>query len=314
MIRDQEVQAGADDAGQRLDRVIAQHFPGVARARITEALAAGTILLNGRRAAKGAKVAAGDHLHIGALTERSDFRALPDASLPLTVLYEDADLFVVDKPAGMPVHPLAPNETGTLVNALLGRDPALGDIGEDPRFPALVHRLDTDTSGVMLAARTPDAYLFLRDEFRHHRVGKTYLALARGSPPAEGRLEHVLGHQPSRPGKMAVFAEAPEHSNLRLMRAVTCFTVTTRYEAYALLEVVIPTGVTHQIRAQLAAIGHPLAADTVYGGPGAVGELGLSRHFLHAAALTCRHPRTLAPLAFASPLPAELADVLARLS
>lgn len=313
MIQDQEWAATATEAGQRLDRVVAQRYPGVARARITDALASGTILLNGRRAAKGLKVARGDRIRIETLTERDDFRAQPDPSLPLVILHEDADILVVDKPAGMPVHPLDPQETGTLVNALLAHDPALGAIGDDPRFPALVHRLDTDTSGVMLAARTPEAYDFLRDAFRNHRVRKTYLALARGAPPASGHLEQVLGHLPSRPGKMAVYDEAPAHTNLRLMRAITDYAVQTRYAGYALLEVTIPTGVTHQIRAQLAAAGHPLAADTLYGGATAIGELGLQRHFLHAALLAFEHPRTLSPLQFSSALPAELTAVLASL-
>ncbi len=323
MIHDRAIIAGANDAGLRLDRLVAAHVGGTPRHSIAQAIAEGRITHNGRRAAKGLRVQAGDRIQIIALAEPSDLRALPNPELPLHILHADDHLVALDKPAGLPVHPLVAGETHTLVSALLAWDSALAAIGDDPRFPALAHRLDTDTSGVMLAGRTPAAYAALRTAFREHRVEKIYLALVRGAPPETGRLEHDLGHDPARPGTMRVFAPAPAPTPAspppprspppRLMRAITIFRVVTRYATHSLIEVRIPTGVTHQIRAQLAHIGHPIAGDTRYGGPTAAGELGLTRHFLHAASIALPHPADGQPLRVESPLPEPLARVLAEL-
>lgn len=313
MILERTLPADAADDGRRLDRVVATHCPGAARAQIVAAIDDGAITLNSRRAAKGTRVAAGDSILISRLLERADIRARPDPSLALSILYEDRAILALDKPAGIPTHPLGPDETGTLANALLAHDPSLAAIGDDPLFPSLVHRLDTDTSGVVLAARTPEAYAFLREEFRAHRVTKQYLALVRGSPPDRGRLEHLLAHNPSRPGHMLVFTELPSPPPRRPMRAVTQYEASARFRNYTLLRVVIPTGVTHQIRAQLAAHGYPIAGDLLYGGPSARGELGLARQFLHAATIAFQHPATRTALQVESPLPPELAAVLTML-
>jgi 23S rRNA pseudouridine1911/1915/1917 synthase len=314
MILERTLVADAVDDGQRLDRVVATHCPDAARAQILAAIEEGAITRNGRRAAKGARVAAGDSILISRLLERTDHRAQADPSMPLAILYEDGAILALDKPAGIPTHPLRSDETGTLTNALLAHDPALAAIGDDPLFPSLVHRLDTDTSGVVLAARTPRAYTFLRDAFRAHRVSKQYLALVRGSPPHHGRLENMLAHDPSRPGHMLVFTELPDPPPRRPMRAITQYESATRFRTHTLLRVVIPTGVTHQIRAQLAATGHPIAGDPLYGGSIASGELGLQRQFLHAASIAFEHPETHAPLQIESPLPPDLAAVLATLA
>lgn len=315
MIRNTTFRISDQEAGERLDRTVARRVPNSTRALILDAISAGRIQLNGRRADKGIKVRAGDEIRVQSLLERADNRAHPNPALPLTILHEDATLLVLDKPAGMPVHPLAAEETDTLANALVAYDPALAAIGDDPLFPALVHRLDTGTSGVMLAARTAEAYAFLREEFHVHRVEKEYRALVHGEPPASGRLEHYLAHHPARPGFMRVFAERPaRYAGPRLLQAVTEFTVITRYPGHALLSVRIPTGVTHQIRAQLAAFGHPIVGDALYGSPAADGEHGLGRHFLHAATIACPHPATREQVRFTAPLPAELSAVLAKLA
>lgn len=313
MIRNFTFEASAADAGQRLDRAVAAHCAGTTRAFVLDAIARGDILLNDRTAPKGVKLANGDRVLVIALFEQADKRVLPEPGLPLAVIHSDEALIVLDKPAGMPVHPLGPGETGTLANALVAREPALADIGDDPLFPALVHRLDTDTSGLVVAARTATAYAFMRDAFHEHRVEKHYRALVCGAPPDTGRLEHYLAHHPARPGFMRVFECRPErYAGPRLMQAVTEFRTVTRYRDYTLLDVTIPTGVTHQIRGQLAAAGFPIAGDLLYGRSPA--PLNLTRHFLHAVAIAFAHPTTGARVRFASPLPPDLQAALARIA
>ncbi|MCE9612661.1 MAG: RluA family pseudouridine synthase [Lentisphaerae bacterium] len=314
MIRDLTFTATAEDAGLRLDRVVARHCPGASRTFILDAIASGDILLNDRRALKGIKIRGGDRVFVRALFEEVDKRVRPEPDLPLQVIYQDEALIVLDKPAGMPVHPLGPGETGTLANALIAREPALADIGDDPRFPSLVHRLDNETSGLVVAARTASAYAFLRQAFHDHQVEKEYRALVRGSPPDEGRLQHYLAHEPANRGRMRVFRERPAtYAGPRLMQAVTEFKVLERLPGFTLLSVRIPTGVTHQIRAQLAAVGVPVVADRIYGGTLADGEWGLTRHFLHAATIAFTHPASGKTVRFEAPLAAELLAVLAEL-
>lgn len=313
MIEEISLTAGDDAAGLRLDRFIVQNVPSSTRALVLEAIVEGRVLLNGRRAAKGTKLRAGDDVRIARLPEQADRRAQPDPSVKLQIVFEDEDLLVLDKPARMPVHPLKISETGTLANGLIAAYPQLATVGDDPLFPALVHRIDTDTSGLVLAAKNDVAYAFLRDEFGRRWVCKEYTALVRGGAPDPGRLEHFLAHDPSRRGRMLAFADRPAAPGLRPMQAVTEYRVSKRCEGYSLLDVVIRTGVTHQIRCQLATAGYPIAGDTLYGGPGPGGELGLSRHFLHAAALEITHPRTRERVRFTAPLPQDLTLALTRL-
>jgi len=314
MIEGAEFVVSAAEAGQRVDRIVAGHFPAVARARIVDAIANGDVMVNDQPATKGAKFRAGDRVHVRRLLELADYHARPNPALPLAVLHEDGHVLVLDKPAGMPVHPLADDETDTLVNALLAHDPTLATIGDDPLFPALVHRLDTDTSGVMVAARTPAAYALLRDEFQRHRVAKDYAALVHGAPPDTGRLEHFLAHDPNRRGRMLVFESRPVRAALRPMRACTSYTVRQRFPGYTRLDVRIETGVTHQIRAQLAYSGHAIVGDQLYGEARADLALGLERHFLHAAAIAFTHPGSGQRVRFAAPLPPDLQGALAAIS
>lgn len=313
VIHDQTILATPADIGVRLDRVVATHCPGSTRAFILDAIANDDIFVNDRVAPKGSKIRAGDRILVHALFEQADKRVKPEPDLPLVVIHRDDALLVLDKPAGMPVHPLGPGETGTLANALVAREPALADIGDDPLFPSLAHRLDTDTSGLVVAARTAEAYTFLRDAFHQHRVDKTYCALVRGSPPDTARLQHYLAHLPDQPGRMRVFRERPEqYAGPRLMQAVTEFRVRTRYRDHALLDVRIETGVTHQIRAQLAAVGCPIAGDKLYGGT--PDRLDPPRQFLHAAALAFTHPTSGQTVRFTAPLPSDLEATLAQLT
>jgi 23S rRNA pseudouridine1911/1915/1917 synthase len=223
------------------------------------------------------------------------------------VVYEDADLLIVDKPAGLVVHPAPGHPSGTLVNALLGRHgPTFGGIA-GVRRPGIVHRLDRDTSGLLVVARDDAAQASLMAQLKARRVKKTYLALAHGSVgPAVGRIEAPIGRDPGHRTRMAVTASG--------RAATTGYRVRERFEGWTLLEVDLVTGRTHQIRVHLAAIGHPVAGDPVYGtATSRRGPAGLGRLFLHAWRLELTSPSSGRLIRAEAPLPDELEGVLAGL-
>mgnify|MGYP003586900212 CR=1 FL=1 len=294
-------------AGERLDRFLSDALPTTSRALIERALEREGIRLNSRTVRKGQRLREDDRLEVLELMEQSDWRAAPNPSPPFRVLLEDAAFVVLEKPSGQPVHPLDPDETGTTVNALLAAYPETAHVGPDRLFPAIVHRLDTETSGVLLAARDETAYRHLRGQFERHTVEKKYLALVAGVVRGSGRMEHVLSHADGPEHRMLASAPGATPRGRRPMRAVTEYTVRRAAGNATLLDIVIRTGVTHQIRCQLAAGGHPILGDALYGG---VSEGYAGRLFLHAAAIRFRHPRTNEPVCVESPLPEDLATVL----
>jgi 23S rRNA pseudouridine1911/1915/1917 synthase len=300
-----EREVPADAAPDRLDRAVAKLF-GVSRGRAMEWIAEGRVRIGGKRAPKGAPVQPGARISV-ALPPPD--QPAPEPDLPIRIVHADAHLIVADKPAGMPSHPLKPGEKGTAANALVGRFPELAQVGPSPREGGLVHRLDTDTSGLLLAARTDAAHAMLRAQFSARTVEKGYLALVGGEIHAGGEIALPLLHDPRDPRRMQA-ASDPEYAAEHGARAaVTRFLPLERKGGFTLLEVEIPTGVMHQIRAHLAFIGHPLAGDALYGGPEAP---GLSRHFLHAARLAFAHPDG-SRVRYQSPLPPDLASVLRAL-
>jgi 23S rRNA pseudouridine1911/1915/1917 synthase len=295
-----------DDAPKdRLDRAVARLF-GISRGRAMEWIAEDRVRVDGRRSPKGAQVGPGARVSVRQPPPDSP---VPQPELPIRIVHADAQIVVADKPAGMPSHPLKPGETGTAANALVGRFPELAGIGPAAREGGLVHRLDADTSGLLLAARTEAAHAMLRAQFAARSVEKGYLALVAGELHAGGEIDVPLAHDPhdSRKVRAASDAEWAEAHGAR--PALTRFTPAERRAGFTLVEVEIATGVLHQIRAHLAFIGHPLAGDVLYGGPAVP---GLGRHFLHAARLGLLHPDGSKPL-FASPLPDDLSSVLATL-
>ncbi len=300
-----EREVPADAAPDRLDRAVAKLF-GVSRGRAMEWIAEGRVRIGGKRAPKGAPVQPGARISV-ALPPPD--QPAPEPDLPIRIVHADAHLIVADKPAGMSSHPLKPGEKGTAANALVGRFPELAQVGPSPREGGLVHRLDTDTSGLLLAARTDAAHAMLRAQFSARTVEKGYLALVGGEIHAGGEIALPLLHDPRDPRRMQA-ASDPEYAAEHGARAaVTRFLPLERKGGFTLLEVEIPTGVMHQIRAHLAFIGHPLAGDALYGGPEAP---GLSRHFLHAARLAFAHPDG-SRVRYQSPLPPDLASVLRAL-
>jgi 23S rRNA pseudouridine1911/1915/1917 synthase len=289
----------------RLDRAVARLF-AVTRGRAMDWIAEDRVRVDGRRAAKGAQVGPGARISVR--LPPPDAPA-PQPDLPIRIVHADAHLVVADKPAGMPSHPHKPGETGTAANALVGRFPELARVGPAPREGGLVHRLDTDTSGLLLAARTEAAHAALRAQFAARSVEKGYLALVAGELHAGGEVDVPLAHDPG-DGRKVRAASDPDWAATHGARpAVTRFQPVERRGGLTLVEVEIPTGVLHQIRAHLAFIGHPIAGDTLYGGPGLE---GLDRHFLHASRLGFAHPDG-SRARFDSGLPRDLAEVFATL-
>lgn len=286
-------------AGKRIDLFVGDAL-SLSRAKVKVLFEDGAVRLNGRRAKKGVMVAMGDALDVDVPEAASEPGAVADSALELNVLHVDDALVFVDKAAGVPSQPLKPGEGGTVANALIAKFPEMAGIGDDPREAGLCHRLDVETSGVLLAARTRPAWEAMRAAFSTERaVEKKYLALVRGPLADEGTIDVPLEHS----GDHVV----PGISEGRT--AITEFSVRARNGSYALVDVKLITGVLHQVRAHLAAVGAPIVGDVMYGG---AEEEGLTRFFLHAASLGVKHPVTGEMVRVESPLPPELSRVLDR--
>jgi 23S rRNA pseudouridine1911/1915/1917 synthase len=303
-----------DDAasGSRLDSFLASRLDHVSRTRIQRAIEDGDVLVNERAVKPSYRLRQGDSVELD-LPEPPPTELAPDP-IPLKILYEDDDLVVVDKPAGMVVHPGAGIERGTLANALVYHFNELSGAAGRTR-PGIVHRIDKETSGLLVVAKNDAAHEKLSDQFRDRQVFKMYVALVYGRmSQSRGEIEARIGRSPHNRTRMAVLRGGAGRS------AHTIFEVEDRYSEFTLVKAVIKTGRTHQIRVHLAHIGHPVAGDTTYGGgrENTVRDSyvkqqihALGRHFLHAAQLGFAHPRTGERMEFSSPLPPELTGFLA---
>ena len=292
-------------AGERLDRVVAL-LTGCSRSEAAELVVGGAVSVTGAAVTSGKhRVAEGDVLEVEHEAS-SATRVEPEPDVVVTVVHEDADVVVVDKPPGLVVHPGAGNAGGTLANGLVARYPELAGVG-DPTRPGIVHRLDRDTSGLLAVARSPAAHEALTAALAARQVTRVYLALVHGLPEAdEGLVDAPVGRSSRAPTRMSVSERGRD--------ARTRYAVTARYPDHgvAVLRCTLETGRTHQIRVHLEAIGHPVVGDERYSG--GRGEVRSPRVFLHATHLAFAHPVSGEALAFDSPLPADLAAVLAGLS
>ena len=302
----ERLEVTGDHHGARLDHFVTAVVPELSRARVQRLIREGHVVLNGRTVRASHAVHAGDAV---VLMVPPGAAAVPaPEALPLAVLHDDPDLVVVDKPAGMVVHPAAGHDRGTLVNALLHHVAGLSGIGGEQR-PGIVHRLDRGTSGVMVVAKHDAAHAELSRQFADREVEKEYLGLAWGLLNAGRRIDAPLGRDPADRKKISTRAR-------RARTAVTRITGAERLRGLTLATIAIATGRTHQIRVHLASIGHPIAGDALYGGvrrhlaADHRSLASLERPFLHAWRLAFTHPRDGRRVEFEAPLPADLQAVL----
>ena len=329
------IEAPAEAKGQRLDLFLAAQLEGVSRSRVQLLIDQGDVLVDGLREKASLKLRGGERIDITGEPHPAPLRATPE-EIALDVIYEDADLAVINKPAGMMVHAgSGQNEEarnrGTLVNALLYRFKALSATGGDLR-PGIVHRLDKDTSGLIVVAKNDRAHAALAELFSSRQIKKTYIALLQGTVErARGTINANVGRDPQRRTRMTTKPLGDARtavSHYEVMRRLA-----NRFGKFTLVRVRIETGRTHQIRVHMASIGHPVVGDTLYGGSGHLTDqvasqaatskaarrkseperLRLGRNFLHAAQLEFPHPKTGKLLQLEAPLPVELEEFLSRL-
>ncbi len=287
--------------GQRLDQEVAAALSELSRAQVQRLIKAGAVTVNGRASKPSYVVAAGDQIVVR-LPEEPEAAVVPEA-IPLDILFEDEHFLVVNKPAGMVVHPAYGHSSGTLVNALLAYAPQVADVGGLERA-GVVHRLDRDTSGLLLVAKDEETRAGLQRQFKRRQVAKSYLALVEGQvSPREGVIEAPVGRDKRQRKRMAVVRSGRE--------ATTTYRVVEMFPEHTLLEVRPHTGRTHQVRVHLAWLGYPLVGDEVYGFRHQ--RLLRGRHFLHAWRIAFSHPITGERMSFEAPLPPELEALLARL-
>jgi len=287
-----------DQPGIRLDKYVSERHPQLSRTQTQKLISDGHIKVNDHLAKAGLKLNVGDRLTIS-LPSATPVSLTPE-EIPLNIIYEDKDLLVIDKPTGLSVHPAPGHPSHTLVNAILSHLSSLPDTGDWQR-PGIVHRLDKDTSGVMLVAKSSTAYLKLTNQFKARSVVKAYLVLVKGHlTPQDGIVEAPIGRNRLHRERMTVVPEGAGRE------ARTEYHVVEYINDYTLLEVRPETGRTHQIRVHLAAIGYPVVGDKVYG----VKSAYLSRQFVHASSLGFRLPSTGEYVEFTSPLPPDLAQAL----
>ena len=290
------------EAGVRLDRALVGRFPGYSRTHLQRLVKDGFATVNGRPARPGRTLADGDAVEVIMEAETRSY-ARPE-NLPLRVLFEDASIAVLDKPPGMSVHPGAGERSGTLANALAYRYGELSSL-QGPLRPGIVHRLDKDTSGVILVAKSDEAHQALAAQFKARTVHKTYLAVVQGVLDFDADLVSLpLGRHPTRPERIAV-----RHDS-RGRASETYYEVRERFPRHTLVEVHPRTGRTHQIRVHMAALGHPIVADRVYGRHDRVLREVIGRQALHAFRLEIRHPATGETMTFEAPLPEDVERLL----
>jgi 23S rRNA pseudouridine1911/1915/1917 synthase len=304
-MNEQYFRVDAANAGERLDKVVVAVLPGLGRKAARRLFEEGKIKVNGKRPSKGELAREGDEIRI-ALPSTDGVGAVPDAEAPLVVRLETRAVVVADKPARQPTAPLRPGEKGTLANALVARYPEMAEIGHSPREPGLVHRLDTDTSGLVMAARTAAAFALLSAGLKSGAIKKSYLLVCAAEGLASsGTIEFPLAHHPKDKKRMYPCIHPRDVVRYQPRPASTEFRVDRVAGTWALVEVRASAAIRHQIRVHFSAIGHPLAGDALYGGPEVE---GLTRHALHANYIAWSGEPTLASFEVSSSLPADLAS------
>jgi 23S rRNA pseudouridine1911/1915/1917 synthase len=311
------ISVALEDSGKRLDQFLTARLDSISRARVQEMIAEGKVLVNDAPAKASLKLRGGERISVLGEAQRAPIKAMAE-EIPLDIVYEDDDLAVINKPAGMMVHAGAgatedARNRGTLVNALLHHLQSLSGVGGELR-PGIVHRLDKETSGLIMVAKNDEAHRKLGAQFAAREVKKKYVALVHGWVKKDsGTLSQSISRDPVRRMRMTTRLEGGRTavSHFRVVRRLD-----TKYGKFTLLDVKIDTGRTHQIRVHVSTMGHPIVGDTTYGAPkqarGKNAVTVLARNFLHAAELEFKHPRTEEVISLKSELPEELREFLGR--
>lgn len=304
------IEVTTSDEGIRLDALIVSRFPTLPRSEIKRFIDQGNVLRNdGKKCTKGDKISLSYTYFLTEIPTLPTLLANPE--IPLCILYEDEGLIAINKPAGINCQPNKMTETDTLANGLLARWPELNGVGDGPLTCGILHRIDFDTSGLVLVAKTQAVYDNLREQFAAHTVEKHYTALVTGTLTTPYKLEHHLAHNPRCPGRMVDASQW--HDVKRPMYAATAYVPLWQKQLYqypvSLLDVTIFTGVTHQIRAQLSFSGHPIVGDKQYGG---LQLETFQRHFLHATSTQFIHPLTAKPMKLTAPFQKDLNVLLKK--
>jgi 23S rRNA pseudouridine1911/1915/1917 synthase len=304
-------EVSAREDGFRLETFVRRRLPHLSRSQSAKAIEENAFLVNGRRATKGQRLRAGDAVIFQGAQPWLFDSPVAAENERVTIPYEDADIIVADKPAGMATHGFSARDVDTLANFLVRRWPELSSVGRSRWEPGLLNRLDTETSGLVLVAKNQPGFENLREQFRRRRITKKYLALVWGEAGSSGTISLELAHDPTDKSRMQVINQSGvDRQRLRGWHALTRFRKLASSGEMSLLEIVMETGVTHQIRVHLAAIGHPIVGDSLYAPESYRNEL--ARHFLHASGLEFVHPASGEPIRVDSPLAAELSGFLKR--
>jgi 23S rRNA pseudouridine1911/1915/1917 synthase len=295
----------------RVDALLRHCLPQLSRRQLASAIADRLFSLNGKVSKKGDRVNAGDVLVFHGPAAWLSPQPLANPNLQLGVVYEDPEILIVDKPAGLPTHGFSGRDQDTVANFIASKLPELLAVGKSRWEPGILNRLDRDTSGLVLVAKTQESFIELRKQFRRREIVKTYWALVWGNTNVSGTITLPLAHDPRDRGRMRAVHSTNLHSE-RIWNAVTHYRQLAQASEVTLVEVNMTTGVTHQIRVHLASIGHPIVGDVLYG-KAKPESFGLERQFLHAIKLQFRHPKTSRKLIVEAPLPNDLKKVLTRL-
>jgi 23S rRNA pseudouridine1911/1915/1917 synthase len=301
-----------DQAGLRLDALVRKVLPHLSRRQTETAIEEKLFLVNRELAKKGQRLAAGVTVSFVGPEQWLSDEPLPNPELRVPIVYEDSCLLVVDKPAGMDTHGFSGRDNRTLANFLASRRPEVLSVGKSRWEPGLIHRIDRETSGLVLIAKAQVTFDQLRLQFHRRQIKKTYCALVWGITETKGSVASPLAHDSRDPRRMQTITSFPTPKKQKHWKALTRFRRLNDSQGLSLLEIEIETGVTHQIRAHLASIGHPILGDLLYGADDAQ-TFGLRRHFLHAALLEFRHPASGRIVKIETDLPAELRETLNRL-
>ena len=303
--------SGADD-GRRLETFVRRRLPHLSRRQSAIAIEENAFVVNGRRATKGQRLKQGDRVFF-----QGAQHWLLDSPVGIEIggvkiAYEDAEIILLDKPAGIPTHGFSARDIGTLANFILARWPELFSVGRSRWEPGLLNRLDMETSGLVMVAKNQQVFGNLREQFQRRRITKQYIALVWGKVDSSGSIRLALAHDPSDPSRMQVVNEFGSNPPVpRIWRAITWFRKLATSAEMSLLETTMRTGVMHQVRVHLAAMGHAIVGDSLYGSEKY--RTDLERHFLHASRLEFAHPANDKPMVVESPLRTELSSFLKQI-